>query len=192
MVPSVFCFTWGILVLSHVIGRTCDISQLILRRYCVCQNVRHWSEVVSAIFYLIRTQLFSFNFLALKEVVAIPIPEQPHEHPAHCSIPSSRALLLNFLKTWHLFRVLGKCPGLSFQPVREGEAHGLAGEGVCTDDMCVCWCLLDAHQEPVHLGHSRSPPSRRTYISLQQMGFSEVTEDTDIGIRQEKWEVGSG
>lgn len=126
MVPSVFCFTWGILVLSHVIGRTCDISQLILRRYCVCQNVRHWSEVVSAIFYLIRTQLFSFNFLALKEVVAIPIPEQPHEHPAHCSIPSSRALLLNFLKTWHLFRVLGKCPG-ALLPTCEGGRSTWAG-----------------------------------------------------------------
>lgn len=94
------------------------------------------------------------------------------------------------LKTWH-FQGPGEVSG-ALSNLWGREKHvGRAHEKKKTH-MCACWCLLDAHQEPVHLSHSQSPPSRRTYISLRQMGFSEVTEDTDIGIRQEKWEVGSG
>ena len=200
MVSLIFCFTWRILVLFHVVGRTCDISELILRGYCVCQNVRHWSEVVSAIFYLIWTQLlwvwrcqsFSFNFLILKEVIAI------HSHSwttprASCSllhtfIQGSDSQLSQDLKP---LQGPGEVSG-AFRPTCEGETRGLTQEGVCADEMCVCWCLLDAHQEPCTFKSLQSPPSRCTDISLQQMDFSEVTEDTDIGIRQEKWKVASG
>lgn len=154
MVSLMFCFTWGILVLSHVLGRTCDISELILRGYCVCQNVRHWSEVVSAIFYLIWTRLRSVKVSESYFQLSHSKRSRSHSHSwttpqASCSllhtfIQGSASQLSQDLTP---FQGPGEVSG-AFRPTCEGEAHGLTQEGVCAGEMHVCWCLLDALQEP--------------------------------------------
>ena len=170
-----FYSTWRITVLSHVVDRTCDIPELILRGYCVL-NFRHWSEVVSTIcfwfgnsdgldlFKCEGVKSFRFNFLALKKSLS-------HSHSwmtpwAFCSLLHTFTRGCAFSASSWLETSSGswECVGwaASTPCVRSTwiNTRGTVLLGRCTF-LGVCWMHV---KNPVHLSQSQSSPSRHTHI----------------------------
>lgn len=211
MVSLMFSSTWRITVLSHVVDRTCDIPELILRGYCV-SNFRHWSEVVSTICFWFGNsdeldlfkregvKSFRFKFLALKR--SLSCSHSWMTPWAFCSLlhPFIRGSALSassWLETssgsraWVRWAASTPCVRSAWINTRGtvllGDAYFLVSVG-CTSRTLYIWVNPRAY-----------PPDTHTH-SHHQMAFSEVAEDTNVAgnrmrekkrrVRVAPWEQG--